>query len=81
MKEHSPNPCPSPCVIKGYYESTFILVLRNKKAKEIIKLNGNFFPWHQCKGVYFIMIVTVIMNHLPTTKIYTLHRIDLQYKQ
>lgn len=33
MKEHSPNPCPCPCVIKGYHDSTFTLILREKKYK------------------------------------------------
>ena len=34
----------------------------------MIKFNGKAFSQHQCKGLFLIMIVTLIMNPLATQK-------------
>lgn len=55
--------------------------LTNQKKGNYKVEQKTCFPNFNARGIFIIMIVTVIMNHLPTTKIYTLHSIDLQYKQ
>lgn len=71
INEHRPNPCPSLRVKMKYIQ----FCLKGKENR--LKVEHKFVP---PPSINAVMIVTVI-SRLPTTKVYTLHSINLQYEQ